>query len=340
MLVYCSFMTNPELSIIMPLYNNEKYVGEAIGSLLAQSFGDFELIVVNDCSTDSSLEVVKNFNDPRIKILNNEVNEGIVYSRNKGLEVAQGKFIAPFDSDDVAMPEKFMRQIAYLKKHPEIGLLGSWVLLINQEGHTMKQHWKLNANQNMVPSLMLFKNYFTHSAIILRRDAIPKEGYKSGFDMVEDYKLCCDVARKWKVWNFPQYLLKYRIHQTSITKSYPYNLALQEEKIFRILFNNLEMDLTKEQLDCHFLIKNDVLIEDSEMVLKTEAFLLEILNNNRRLKVYDQEQLLEVVFNRWLKICYKARRKMLKAPVVFFGSRLLRKYLVNHGERTLNQVFA
>jgi glycosyltransferase involved in cell wall biosynthesis len=101
----------------MPLYNTESYVGQAIQSLLSQTYRDFELIIVNDASTDTSLEIVKTFNDTRLRILNNKKNSGIVFSRNKGLREAKGEFIAPFDSDDLAVNDKFEKQIGYLKKH-------------------------------------------------------------------------------------------------------------------------------------------------------------------------------------------------------------------------------
>ena len=105
----------PRLSIVMPFYNTENFIKETIESLLNQTFKDFELIVVDDGSTDKSPEIISSFKDPRIKLIQNEQRKGIVYSRNKGLSEANGEFYAPFDSDDIALPHKFERQIQFLQ---------------------------------------------------------------------------------------------------------------------------------------------------------------------------------------------------------------------------------
>ena len=127
-------MNKPLVSVVMPLYNAEKYVGEAVESVLSQSYTNFELIIVNDASTDKSVAQVKRIVDRRIVIIENEKNLGIVASRNRGLALAKGKYIAVLDSDDIALPNRLEKQEAFLEANPEYGICGSYYHVINGNG--------------------------------------------------------------------------------------------------------------------------------------------------------------------------------------------------------------
>ena len=296
----------PELSIIMPLFNNERYVGQAIQSLLSQSYTDFELFVVDDASNDKILQIVKSFSDSRIRILHNHQNQGIVYSRNKGLEVAKGSFIAPFDSDDVAMPEKFGKQIDFLKTHPEYGMIGSWAKQINEEGKLLKTKWKLDAAPQNIPSILLFRNYFVQSAVVLRRECIPEGGYKPGYDIVEDYAMWFDVSQKNKVGNFPEYLIQYRIHSQSSTALDDERLKRCEAKVFQHIYNQLGIEINDKASLLLQKIKIGKKIHSLMELGEIEDFLMLLLSQNKKLLRYNQRELEKVVFNRWVKSCYKA----------------------------------
>ena len=163
-------MNIPTLSIVMPVYNTEKFVKKTIESLLNQTYKDFELIVIDDGSTDNSIEIIKKFADNRIKIFSNDSNKGIVYSRNRGNAEALGRFIAPFDSDDIALPDKFEKQISFLEQHPEFGMLGSWAKLIDENDKFLNVNWKLSAKAESIPAILLFRAYFIQSAVVFRRE--------------------------------------------------------------------------------------------------------------------------------------------------------------------------
>ena len=318
-------MKPPELSIIMPVYNSVKYVAEAVESLLSQSFTDFELIIINDASTDGSVDVLKSFKDSRIKLLNNNKNGGIVYSRNRGLAEARGKFIAQFDSDDIAMPEKFEKQIGFLKKNPGFGMVGSWVRMIDGDGIMTKEKWKLPAKPGLIPAIMLFRNYFVQSTIVARREAIPEGGYRRGYDVVEDYQMWIDIAKNYKTWNLPKYLVNYRVHGMSATNSDTGRLRDQDQLIFSGLFRDLEIDLDDNNFETHLLIKGNDPIEKIETLKRIEEHLQLIILQNRRAKVYDEKALTKVVFNRWLKCCYRARTAGFKVAGIFLQSPLTLK---------------
>ncbi len=117
----------PKISVVLPVYNSEKYIAEAVQSILDQTFTDFELLIINDASTDGTLQILESFKDDRLKIINNPTNLKVVKSLNKGLELAQGEFIARMDADDIAYPQRFEKQIAYFKKYPQVDVCGTWV---------------------------------------------------------------------------------------------------------------------------------------------------------------------------------------------------------------------
>lgn len=314
-------MPKAELSIIMPLYNTDQYVGEAVESLLSQSYGDFELIIVDDCSTDGSMDVLKQFNDSRISILHNETNQGIVFSRNKGLEAATGAFIAPFDSDDVAMPDKFKLQIDFLKKHTGYGMVGSWVRMIDEQGNLLKKCWKLKAKPERIPAILFFRNYFVQSAVVMRREAIPKHGYRIGYDLVEDWMMWCEIAASYPVWNFPEYLVKYRVHLKGSSQAAPELTSRIDRMMFEFLILNLGLQPTDHDFELYCLIKNQQPVNHRQLK-EIGAMLFKIAEGNLNSGIYDHKHLMKVLQNRWLKVCVKTRDKIYRVPFDFFTSRL------------------
>jgi glycosyltransferase involved in cell wall biosynthesis len=319
----------PTLSIIMPVFNAEPFIKEAVGSLLSQTFTDFELIIVNDGCTDRSIEIVREFNDPRIRILTNEVNSGIVFSRNRGTTAAIGKYIAPFDADDVARNDKFEKQIRFLENHPEYGMIGSWALLIDETGKTMKQRWKVNAPPERIPSILLFRNYFVQSAMLIRREALPEGNYSPGYDVVEDYKMWIDISRKYKTWNYPDYLVKYRIHPKSITNLEIQKMEDRDTRIFDYAYKSLDITLDTKQKRFLLSIKNSHTLTNADQIKELEDLLLYILHKNMQLKTFNHKELVKVAFNRYLKACRIvgiSRPKILQA---LCNSALAKQYLMN-----------
>jgi len=304
----------------MPVYNSARYIADAVESLLSQSFTDFELIIIDDASTDGSANVLKYFRDDRIKILSNSKNRGIVFSRNRGLAEARGRFIAQFDSDDVAQPEKYEKQIDFLNRNPEFGMVGSWVRMIDSEGQLMKEKWKLPAKPELIPAIMLFRNYFVQSTIVVRKEAIPEGGYRIGYDVVEDYKMWVEIAGNFKVWNLPEYLVNYRVHSLSATNNNSTRLQKQNQIIFNDLFKELKIDLNDKNFETHLHVKQNDLIRDIKVLKQIEGHLKLLVTQNRKVNVYNESAMTKVVFNRWLKCCFHSRNAGLKVFSLFLFS--------------------
>ncbi|MDB5298873.1 MAG: glycosyl transferase family 2 [Phycisphaerales bacterium] len=227
----------PTVSVVMPVYNAQRYLASAVDSVLAQTFGDFELIVVDDGSKDDSLTILRQFEsrDPRVRVLSRP-NTGIVGALNDGLKLARGEFVARMDADDLCLPERFARQVAYLRTRPECVLVGSQVLLIDPDDapiclksdtkytHEEIDHWHLNRGWPVV-----------HPSIMMRRDAVEKiGGYREEYKWLEDTDLFLRLAEVGKLANLPDTLLRYRLHFQSICHTHndeqgPLKLRLYEE---------------------------------------------------------------------------------------------------------------
>jgi glycosyltransferase involved in cell wall biosynthesis len=208
---------HPSITVLMPAYNAAKYIGEAIESVLSQSFGDFELVIVNDGSTDDTVKVVRSFSDPRIKLIH-QSNMGIAAALNKGLSVANAPFIARFDADDICLPDRLKIQFEFIKAHPDYIIVGSdadFIDMYDNHVFTYSPGWHSNEeiaelDKNICP--------FIHSTVIYKKEIIIKAG---GYDVnayaFEDHLLWMKILKEGKVCNLPEVLLKVRLNPESIT---------------------------------------------------------------------------------------------------------------------------
>ncbi len=316
-------MQTPLLSIIIPTYNAEKFISQAIQSILDQTYNNFELIIINDGSTDKTKIIIESFNDKRIRYFENEKNSGIVFSRNKGLKLAQGEYIGMLDADDIAYPEKFEEQINFLEQNKDFGMLGSWANFIDEEGVGLAGNWKLKATPEMIPAIMLFKNYFLQSAVIYRKQCINQYSFRKGFDILEDYLIWMEIIRKHKVWNLQKYLIKYRVHGGGVTKMHQEEKLEKEKKVFRIQLKELGIDATEKEMELHLLIRNDKPIAEIETLKSIEKWLIKINKQNKTSGTYNQNMLAKVIFNRWIKVCSKSKHIHFKMLYILLTSEIL-----------------
>ena len=206
-------MNIPEVSVLFPAYNAEKYLHEAIESILSQTFKNFELIIVDDGSTDNTRIIIEEYvkKDPRVIPLFNERNLGIVQSLNKALKIAKGRYIARMDHDDISLPERLETQVRFLQEHPEISIVGSNVILINEKGEYIGIR-KLPEIPEKIAKLMVLGNQFVHPTVMIRREVFDVVGNYQKVLHAEDYDLWINAIKKGlKLYNLQTPLLKYRI---------------------------------------------------------------------------------------------------------------------------------
>lgn len=207
---------NPKISVILSVYNGEKYLKEAVESILNQTFSDFEFIIVNDGSTDDTEKILDEFNDRRIVRLNNDKNMGLVKSLNKGLAAAQGKFIARMDADDISKPERFEKQIKFLEKNSKIGVLGTAMEQIDAKGKKISVLCP-PLNHKLILWKMFFECPIFHPTVMMRRDILEKVGgYDISFIHTEDTDLWSRLYKLTRFANLSDVLHIRRLHNKSI----------------------------------------------------------------------------------------------------------------------------
>jgi glycosyltransferase involved in cell wall biosynthesis len=227
--------SNPKVSILMPVYNSELYVGEAIESILAQSFPDFEFIILNDGSTDKSEKIILSYKDERICYFKNSQNLKLAATLNKGLELANSEYIARMDSDDIAVPERLMKQIQFLDQNPEVGICGSNVELIGKWNFITE----LSYTSNDIEAELLLKNPVFHPTVMFRKSIVDKHRirYNPSFEHLEDYYFWAELSRITKIVNLENVLVKYRWHEENISVTHK---EVQCEKASEVILFKLQ----------------------------------------------------------------------------------------------------
>lgn len=220
-------MNQPKVSVVTSAYNSERYIARTIESILNQTFGDFEFILVDDCSTDQTWSIIQKYaqQDRRIAAVRNDSNLGVVGGLNRGLSIARGEYIARQDADDISLPERFARQAAFLDANPEFGVVGSRVIYIDTEDRPMDVPNPFQATENdEIQEKLLDNNCLCGPALMIRRKSLDEAGswFGEGLDASEDYDICLRLAEVSKMAAVSEPLYLYRQHQqsASITQEY------------------------------------------------------------------------------------------------------------------------
>jgi glycosyltransferase involved in cell wall biosynthesis len=240
-------MRNIRVSVLMPAYNAEKYITEAIDSILAQTFSDFEFIIINDGSTDKTPEIVRSYKDSRIVFVDNTKNQGLIAVLNQGLDICRGEYVARMDSDDISMPERFTKQVAYLDAHPDVGICGT---LYTNFGAVKES----TATQLISPRALDFVRgcRFCHASVMLRKAMFDQYGLRYNPDYIacEDYELWTRAIRYMKAHNIQESLLRYRISDISISST---KKQLMTDNSHRVRQNMLDFLTTDNVLQKHLV---------------------------------------------------------------------------------------
>lgn len=240
----------PKISVVMPVYNGAKYIREAIDSILNQTFTDFEFIIVNDCSTDRTEDIIKSYTDERIRYIKNEKNMGVAASLNNGFDIAEGEYIARMDADDISLPQRFEKQLEFMEANKDIAVCGCEVELFGDAEKT--DTYTVFGKANMKINL-LFSSCLCHPAVVLRRSVIEKEHYRYNdyFDKLEDYELWTRIFLKYDINNVHGTYFKYRIHGKQVTQNYSEKHRIKATEIRKNLFTALGTDCTDAEIEVY-----------------------------------------------------------------------------------------
>lgn len=212
----------PRVSVILPVYNAAAYLKEAIDSVLAQTFTDFELIIINDGSTDGSEQIIKGYSDRRIKYFKNEENRGLIFTLNNAIDKAEGSFIARMDADDICLPERLEEQVKWLQNRPATDIVASFSDEMDETGKKIGYFEKdrKTATAKQIRNKMPVYNCLTHPTVMGRAQIFKQYKYSFTQPNIEDYDLWLRLLADGKVIEkVPKVLLLYRVHQSSVTQT-------------------------------------------------------------------------------------------------------------------------
>ncbi len=223
----------PPISVIMPVYNGEKYLKEAIESILNQTFRDFEFIIINDGSTDKTLEIIQSFADPRIRLINQE-NKGIICSLNKGIAESRGKYIARMDADDISLPERFEKQYKFLENNQEYGIIGATFLIINEGNQITGANAVLLKDEDLKKEIII-ETTFGHGTVMMKKSILNViEYYNPKALHAEDFDLWTRFAEKSKMANLPEALYLWRDNPQGISRTKELIQSKSAQKIQKV----------------------------------------------------------------------------------------------------------
>lgn len=224
----------PRVTVLMCVYNGQRYLTEAIESILRQSLEDFEFLIVNDGSTDESLKIIRSFSDPRIRLLENRTNVGLTKSLNRGLAEARGLLVARQDADDVAHRARLEKQVNFLDAHPEVVLVGTQARYIDQDGRFLNNQLIARAtSRSGIQWQLMTYSAFIHSSVMFRKKLVWDQlhGYDENFPKRQDYELTSRIASAYPVANLSQALVDCRVHSAMLSASYDSDDIKNQEKI-------------------------------------------------------------------------------------------------------------
>ena len=205
----------PKVSVLMPVYKTEEtHLKEAISSILNQTFKDFEFLILDDCPEDNREKIVKSFDDKRIRYLKNEQNLGITSSRNKLFDIAKGEYLAIFDHDDISLPARLEKQVAYLDANKDVGVVSCQV-----ERFPIKSITNHPLENLEIKKHLMHTNVVAHTAMMIRRKVLLESGirYENQYSPAEDYMLCLRLINHTLFHNIPEVLVKYRFFEGNTT---------------------------------------------------------------------------------------------------------------------------
>lgn len=323
----------PKISLIMSVYNGEDYLEEAIDSVLSQSFTDWELIIINDCSTDKTPEILSKYQalDERVKVHTNEVNLRLPSSLNKALSLAKGKYIARMDADDICLVDRLEKQFAFMEANPSVSL-SSCRFMTTKNGVVASGGCGGRSDFQSIKALLLVTNPILHPGIIARADVIKELGYDKNFTCTEDMELWTRfVMSGYKIEILPEYLMIYRLHDKQITGT---TLERQHKEVVtiqkRYLASLLE-EMTEQQED--FYIRG-IYFRDQMDIKKFIEFLKWMKSVNKKTKALDEQSLNYAMFE--ILAEYKRKgisKKDLLVAMLSFGILFLAKEIPSRKKR-------
>jgi glycosyltransferase involved in cell wall biosynthesis len=322
---------DPCVSVVLPVYNVANYVEATIASILRQTFTDFELLVIDDCSTDETAAKVQSIDDPRLRFIQNDCNLGRAGTDNAALPYVRGKYLAKMDGDDICHRERLAHQVAHLEHHPEVNVVGSWMQNFGTSNYLNLYPTDPSATQ----VLTLFTLPIGNPSVMLRMDLF-REGmmrYDETLRQTEDYDFFARYVRELRVATLPEPLIRYRVPPRIAKTNILTERATVADEVRARLLCDWGINYTARELHVHNTIAmlerplGDVLLSE------VEEWLRKIIQHNERYPLFEPTALRKGLAERWFEVCYTHPQPWLGGVREFARSNLAVYYSLGFRKR-------
>jgi glycosyltransferase involved in cell wall biosynthesis len=296
----------PKATFFMPVYNRAHTIRESVDSVLAQTFEDFELLLIDDGSTDESVAIIESYDDPRIRLVRHEENQGIPKTRNDGLREARGEYLAILDSDDLAHPRRLEKQVRVLDENPRVAAVGSWLKKIDDTGRTtgvLLRPVGARRIRARIPFISCFKN----PAMTARTALMREFGYREQFVYCQDIDMWARMSVEHEFANIPEFLTRYRTGGESRTDP-PLSRRLKTV-VIQDQMELLGVEFTQRDVERHFELRNPSgLRPDAEFLDWCKDWLARLIETNRTRGLYPEPEFSRAAAERWLLVAARGWR--------------------------------
>lgn len=316
-------MGNPKISVIMSVCNGEKFLRETMDSIMKQTFSDFEFIIFDDASSDSTSTIIESYRDRRVVLIKNAYNLGLTINLNRGIEIARGEYIARVDADDICLSQRFEKQVEFLDNNLSIAVAGSNAIIFGDFDRVTD----MPLNHEEIKSLLLFENCLIHPSVMIRKSTLDNNNlkYDESFKHAQDYDLWVRCSKSVRLANIKEPLIKYRKHGGQISQSI---LGSQNEFADRTRENQLRelgLELLYGEKKIYFNYLHGEVPQTAETILLLEKAFIKILRANVKQKIYDNKIISRLLGRYWYSVCLSHARRFSKIARLYWKSEL-RKY--------------
>ena len=316
---------HPSISVLMPIYQGEEYLREAIDSILNQSFSDFELLIINDASKDNSEEIILSYDDERIKYVKNPLNLGLIGTLNVGIEIAKGKYIARMDQDDISVLNRFQLQYDFMEANRDYILVGTQAKIINSR-HILDNP----ISDAAIRAKLNFGTVFIHPTVMIRREMLVKYNlrYQEKYKHAEDYGFWVDLASYGKMANLPQTGLYYRKHDAQYTNMYNIPMFQMVKEIRMQYLKKLGISIHEKDLRLFEILLEKRIDYSNDKLIKEMGSFLYYFSNYFKDSEIDIKEIKKITYKYWGRICDERQKAGFRVYKIFISS-LLSYYKFN-----------
>lgn len=292
-----------KVSVLMPVYNGAGYLREAMDSIFAQTYTDFEFLVVNDGSTDSSAAILESYSDPRLRVIHKQQNQGLIATLNEGLDACSGEYIVRMDADDISLPDRIERQVAFLDERPEVGLCGSWFEDFGPgiPGRIIRY----STSDTEIRIRHLYQTHIAHPTAILRKSLLEK--FNLRFDPLyvhgEDYHFWVCMSRHCKMSNLPEVLVRKRDHPANVSNRYAEIQRNTCNRVKRLQFAEMGVEIDAEEAEMYSRFANTEWNFREEEMPDLVNLLHRIESANQKSRFIDPIAFTSYLAAKWFHLC-------------------------------------